>query len=218
MRKFLWLMPLLFLLTGCDQQAADFAKKTDELLTEYQKRIDDQIAAATTYYHQAAALLATENTRVALATLQNERNERSTELEADYRENRRPPSLYRTHLRDYANDHFDRQKEWLTADSDATAPYLAQLVALESDKATIDAYSKILKNLAQPRGIKDEIGDITKFVSDSKTEFHKLVCGGIATQITDLSTVPQNESAADKAAREKKLAVAKQLKIDQKCQ
>ena len=118
------------------------------MLTEYQKRIDGQIAQSNRHYQRSAALIAAESTRVSLDGLQAERNERSTQLEADYREGRKSVSLYRTDLRDYANSHFQMQKEWLTGDIDASAPYLAQLVALESDKATIDAYSKILKNLA----------------------------------------------------------------------
>jgi hypothetical protein len=68
------------------------------------------------------------------------------------------------------------------------------LVELESDKATIDAYSKILKNLAQPRSIKHEAGDNKKFVDDSKTEFNKLVCADITKQITNLTTGAPNEA------------------------
>jgi hypothetical protein len=217
MRKLWLVLPAFFLLTGCEQRAAEFAKKTDELLTEYQKRIDAQIADTTAYYQRAAAVTASETRRVTLDNLEAERNERTTELEADYRENRKPASLYRTHLRDYANEHFDRQKEWLSADLNASAPYLQQLVALESDKATIEAFSKMLKNLAQPRSAIDEIKDMKKFVDDTKTEFNKLVCADIAKQIQELSTAPTGETADAAKVRMDKLAAVKKLKADNKC-
>jgi hypothetical protein len=219
MRKIkIWIVLAAFLiLAGCDQRAAEFAKKADELLTEYQKRIDAQIADATAYYQRAAAVSASETRRVTLESLEAERNERTTELEADYRENRKPASRYRTHLREYANEHFDRQKEWLASDLDASAPYLQQLVALESDKATIEAFSKMLKNLAQPRSAIDEIKDMEKFVAATKTEFNKLVCDDIAEQIGKLSKFPADETAAAAKIRTDKLAAERKLKTDNKC-
>ncbi|MDQ2945515.1 MAG: hypothetical protein M3Y27_06160 [Acidobacteriota bacterium] len=183
MTKLLITLPAFLVLLGCEQRAAQFAKQADALLIEYQKRIDNQIASSTAYYQRAAALSAAEAARVGIEVLQAERNERATRLEADYRENRRPVSLYRDDLRAYAELDFSHLKAWLSADVDASAPYLQQLVALESDKATIDAFDKILKNLAQPRSIGAEIKDIQQFVADSKTDFDKRVCTGISDQL-----------------------------------
>ena len=75
-----------------------------------------------------------------------------------------------------------------------------KLVALESDSAVIDGYDKILKNLAKPRAIKDQIADMQQFVANSKTEFDKLVCAGINTQLN-----AQPPPSADKAASLKAL-------------
>lgn len=217
MKRLIATLPIFLLLTGCEQTAADFAKKTNELLAEYQKRVQEQITETTAYYHQAGTLLGSETRRQTVDSLQTERNERSTELEADYRESRKPSSLYRTHLRDYANLHFEQQRQWLIGDLDASAPFLAQLVALEQDQATIDAFSKMLENLAKPRSARDELKDLSQFVGDSKTQLNTLLCGDITKQITALSVVPAGETPAALATRTAKLTAEKKLKSDQKC-
>jgi len=206
MKAWFAILPFCALLTGCDGRATEFARQADELLREYQKRIDDQIAAATAYYQRAATISAAQAERVGIETLQAERSERASHLEADYRENRKPVSLYRSDLRTYADLDFTRLKAELTADVDASAPYLSQLVTLESNRAVIDAFDKILKNLAQPRSIRDEVNDIQQFIQNSKTEYGKLVCDGIAKQLN--ATPPPD---ADKAN------TLKALQKSQKC-
>jgi hypothetical protein len=197
MKLLIGILPFCLLLTGCDERAEEFARQTDGLLNEYHKRIDEQIARATAYYQQAATISAAQAERVGLESLQAERNERATHLEADYREGRKPPSLYRSDLRNYAEEDFAHLKDALIADVDASAPYLSQLVTLESDQAVIDAFDKILKNLARPRSIRDEVNDIQQFVTDSKTEFDKLVCSGIAKQLA--ANPPADKAATLKA-------------------
>jgi hypothetical protein len=95
---------------------------------------------------------------------------------------------------------FAQLKARLSSDVDASAPYLSQIVALDNDKATVDAFDKILKNLAKPRTVRDEALDLQQFVADSKTEFGKLVCAGLDKQLK--ATPPP---AADKAAALKAL-------------
>jgi hypothetical protein len=199
MRKILAVISMSLLLTGCEERVAEFAKRADDLLNEYQKRIDAQITSSTTYYQIAAILSAGSADRVRIESLQAERNERSTQLEADYREKRRPPSLYRNDLRSYAEMDFAQLQARLTADADTSAPYLSQLVALESDKATIDAYDKILKTLAQPRNISAAVSDIQQFVADSKMEFSKLVCDGIAKKLSATPAPAVSEAATLRA-------------------
>jgi hypothetical protein len=197
MKTLIGFLPFCLLLTGCDQRAEEFARQADGLLNEYQKRIDDQIASATVYYQKAAAISALQAERVGIESLQAEREERATHLEADYREGRKPPSLYRSDLRSYAEVDYAHLKAELTADVDASAPYLSQLVTLETDQAVIDAFDKILKNLAKPRSIRDEVTDIQQFITDSKTEFDKLVCAGIAKQLA--ANPPADKAATLKA-------------------
>ena len=182
MRKIIYCLPAFAMLAGCDQRAIEFAKKTGDLLTEYQNRINDQISAANSYYQKGSSLLGIQHQQATLGTLQVERLERRTTLEADYRENRKIVSQYRAELRDYAAFQVDLQKQWLNADLNASAPYLAQLMALESDQVTIEAFQKTLDSLTQPRSFVDEIGEIKKFVADTKTEFNKLICADLATK------------------------------------
>src|SRR5205814_2319107 len=157
------LLPCLALLCGCENRVAEFAKRTNELLAEYQKRIDVQIDEASVYYRASAAAEAFEARRVDLGNLDAERKERATQLDVDFAGQRRFPGLYRTYLREYADGHFQKNAEWISADLDASAPYLQQLVALESDKATVDAFGKILKQLSEPRKLSDELGELKEF-------------------------------------------------------
>lgn len=217
MKNLTFLIVALSLLSSCDRRAAEFASKTIELLAEYQKRLDDQIGVSSAYYRQTAGLLAADDSRVNLGGLQAERNERSSEMEADLREGRRSPSLYRTYLRDYAKGHAAKQQVWLSAGIDASAPYLAQLVALDSDRATVEAYGKILKNLAEPRSLKDQIGDIKNFVDITKQDFQKLVCDDLRAKLTTLSTAPPGETPPAQAAREQSKEAIENLIKDQKC-
>jgi hypothetical protein len=176
MKKLISLAPILMVLTGCDQQAIEFARKADDLLTAYQKRINEQMAESTKFYQRSATFEALRARRLILENLEAERNERSTALEADLRGGRRFASLYRTYLRDYADGHYQKTVEWLSADTDAVAPYLQQLVALESDQAVIDAFGKSLKNLEKPRGLIAQANDVKDFVQGTKQEFDKLLC------------------------------------------
>jgi len=176
MKKLISLAPILMVLTGCDQQAIEFARKADDLLTAYQKRINEQMAESTKFYQRSATFEALRARRLILENLEAERNERSTALEADLRGGRRFASLYRTYLRDYADGHYQKTVEWLSADTDAVAPYLQQLVALESDQAVIDAFGKSLKNLEKPRGLIAQANDVKDFVQGTKQEFDMLLC------------------------------------------
>src|ERR1051326_172624 len=176
MKKLISLAPILMVLTGCDQQAIECARKADDLLTAYQKRINEQMAESTKFYQRSATFEALRARRLILENLEAERNERSTALEADLRGGRRFASLYRTYLRDYADGHYQKTVEWLSADTDAVAPYLQQLVALESDQAVIDAFGKSLKNLEKPRGLIAQANDVKDFVQGTKQEFDKLLC------------------------------------------
>jgi hypothetical protein len=47
---------------------------------------------------------------------------------------------------------YQKNAEWLSADTDAVASHLRQLVALESDQAVIDVFSKSLKNMENREG------------------------------------------------------------------
>ena len=199
MRPTIAVLPMWLLLTGCGGRVAEFTNKVDDLLGEYQKRINIQVAKSTSYYQTVATLSAGQAERIRIESLQAERNERTTQLEADYGEYRKPISLYRNDLRAYAEADFADLKASLTSGISASSPYLAQLIALESDTATIDAYDKILKNLAQPRNIRAEIGDLQQFVADSKTDFSKLGCDGIDKQFNSQPPPTTEKTATLKA-------------------
>lgn len=217
MKRLLLLSPCLVILAGCEERVALFAARTNDLLQEYQKRIANQMTESSAYYQKYAVQQSFETKRIGVDSLEAERNERAGELEAEYRMGRKQPASYRTHLREYADLQYKRNLEWLSSDTDSVAAYLQKLTKLEQDKATVDAFSKILLNLAKPRSLKDEIEEAKKFVSDAKAEFDKLVCDEINGNVEKLSKPGENESDAAKAEREAKLADAKKLQSDKKC-
>ncbi len=170
------LIPVILLLAGCDKSAIRFAKETKKLLQEYQKRVEAQISETEKYQGRHASLSASANWRRLNDTLDVERDERSTELAADYLEGRKPASLYRSQLRAYAQLEYEQRRQSLAANVDGSFPYLERLAALDADKENIQALSKMLGSLAENQSFSKELKDLESLVTDTKTAFDKQVC------------------------------------------
>ncbi len=153
------------------------------MLNEYQKNINDEISQATQYYNQDIYIDITAQKGVAARqlndTLAVDRDERTNELAADYLEGRKPVSLYRTHIRAYAQAEYDARKDSLESAVDASLPYAQQLVQLQADKETIQALSKALDALEKKRDLKTEGEDLKGFVTETKKDFTLLVCADL---------------------------------------
>jgi hypothetical protein len=211
-------LPLLALvLAGCDSTAIEFAKQTRALLNEYQKSINDQISHAAQYYNRDADIAKGAASRQLNDSLAVERDERTNELAADYLEGRKPVSLYRTHLRSYAQAEYDARKASLESAVDTSLPYVQQLAKLEADKETVEALGKALNALQQKRSLKTEATDLEGFVTETKKDFTLMVCTDLKTKQTALATKIAAESGDQKTADQAQSDAITKLRTDRKC-
>src|SRR5262245_31858086 len=116
--------------SSCDRDAREFARKVQQLLTERSKELAGKIAAERTAYNSFAAHAAEDHRALVESSLQNERNERSDVLAADYAEGRRPVSMWRRDLAEYAKADYDANRGLLTGEIDASSAYLQTLAGL----------------------------------------------------------------------------------------
>jgi len=184
------------IMAGCDEQAQLFAKQTKVILDQRSAQLSKNIAAEMKGYNDYAAKAADDQHNLMVAALGNERAERANALAADYQEGRKPASLWRQDLAEYASVDYERTKQFLMTDIDAETNYLQryQTLAIEQDK--VDALAKLLDTMTKKQSLKDETGALVGFVEDTKQEFDKKVCAAL-------------ESKAD--------AASQQLFKDQKC-
>lgn len=170
-------------LAGCDEQARDFALKTKAILDQRSEQLAKKIAAEKRAYESSASQAVEDNRALLDSSLQNERNERSDALAADYEEGRRPISLWRKDLSEYARVDYAANRELLLADLDANTRFLRNFDDIKIEQDKVDALSKLLAALAQKPSVKDDINAISSFAGDTKTEFDKKVCSQLKSQI-----------------------------------
>jgi len=180
-------------LLGCDEDARDFATKTKIILDQRSAQLSRKIASERETYDKEAAAASEDHRALVDSTLQNERNERTDSLSADYEEGRKPVSLWRKDLSDYAKIDYTTNREILISEMDASTLYLQKLDDLKIEQDKVDALSKLLSTLANKPSIKNEIGALASFAEDTKQEFDQKVC-------TQLKSQKSGTDAAAKAA------------------
>lgn len=180
-------------LSGCDEEARDFATKTKAILDQRSVQLSKKIAVEKEIYDKEAAAASEDHRALVDSTLQNERNERSDSLSADYEEGRKPVSLWRKDLAEYAKIDYTTNREILISEMDSSTLYLQKVDDLKIEQDKVDALSKLLATLAKKSSIKDGIGALASFAEDSKQEFDKKIC-------TQLKSQKSGTDAAAKAA------------------
>jgi hypothetical protein len=179
---------------GCDEKAREFATRAQQLLTQRSEQLAKKIAAEKAAYNSSAAHAAEDHRALVDSSLQNERNERSEALAADYAEARRPVSLWRKDLADYAKIDFEANRELLTDDIDASSRYLQTFGSLTIEQDKVNALSKLLAALAKKPSLNDDIAALGTFANEAKTDFDKKIC-------TDLKSRKGDQDDAAKAAQ-----------------
>jgi len=204
-------------LLGCDADAVKFARHTRELLDEYQKKIDVQISAASKYYTADADIGTTEARRQMNSALSVARDERATEVAADYLEHRKSPALYRTELRAYAQSEYDTRSAFYRASIDGSLPYVQQLARLQGDKETVEALRKALGALERKRSLLTEAKDMEGFVTETKKDFSLLVCTDLKNQHAKLTAEASAASGSQQTDLQAQTKAVAQLRTDRKC-
>jgi hypothetical protein len=189
-------------LSGCDDKAREFAAQTLKILEHRSSDLAGKIAAEKAAYSQSAIHAAEDQRALSDSTLQNERNERSSVLAAEYDEGDKPVSRWRQDLADYGQVDDDTNMKLFSSDLDESSQYLQVFENLKIEQDKVDALTKLLGTLAEKQSLKAEVEAVGKFAEDSKTEFDKKVCTQIKTD--QQSTDPKIKAAADAAAKAKK--------------
>lgn len=184
MRRFLILMMLAFavLLFGCDDDARKFAEKTKAILDQRSAQLSRKIASEQLAYNKETAAAGEDHRALVDLTLQNDRNERSDYLAAEYDEGRKPVSQWRMDLAEYAQADYTTNKDLLVSDIDTNSLYLQKLEDLKVEQDKVDALSKLLASLSQKPSLKNDVGSLATFAEDTKKEFDQKVCAQLKTQ------------------------------------
>jgi hypothetical protein len=178
------LLPGLLLLGGCDEKAREFAAKTKAILDQRSVQLTKKIAAEVEAYSAYAALATEDHRSLVSDALANERSERATQLAADYIDGKRRISIWRNALSEYAQVDYDRNKDLLTTDLDASTLYMQRYEALAIEQHKVDALSKLLTALATKQNLKEEIDAVSGFASDTQKELDKKTCEALKGQMT----------------------------------
>ena len=212
-------LPLILavFLAGCDGDAIEFARRTRALLDEYQKKIDIQISAAAKYYMADADIGNSEARRQMNSTVAVDRDERATELAADYLERRKTPSLYRNELRAYARSEYDTRSASYRASIDASLPYVRQLARLEADKETIEGLRKALEALEKKRNILAEAKGSAGLAAETRKDFSLLVCTDLKNQQAKLTGEAAAATGSQQTDLQAQTQAVAQLRTDRKC-
>jgi hypothetical protein len=178
---------------GCDEQARELATRTRHILEQRSKQLAAKIAAEKAAYNASAAQAAEDHRVLVASSLQNERNERSDALAADYADGRKPTSQWRRDIADYARVDYDANRELLAGAIDASSKYMQEFADLTVEQDKVDALSKLIAALEKKPSLKDDADALGTFAADTKANFEKLVCADLKTKIN-------NTNAAGKAA------------------
>jgi hypothetical protein len=177
------LIPLTLALSSCDQNARDFAKNAKAILDDYAARVDRQIQIEAQYYQRDAVIEVRHRHENLVNSAKADRGERNSDLAVELEAGSKSPLRIRSYLREYAQSEYTGRRTAYTTEVDATRVYLAKLQLLQADKDRIQALGKLLEGLSKKLGLAAEVSAVTQTVSDTKSDFDKLICDDIAMKL-----------------------------------
>jgi hypothetical protein len=166
--------------SGCDDEARQFAIRTAEILQQRSAELTRKIAAERKAYNAVAAIANQVQRDLIESSLNNERTARSIALAADYDEGRKPVSRWQADLAEYAQMDYRLNRDLLAADFGAGAEFMQKVQSLEIEQAKVDALAKLLAALAKKPSLAEDLQAIGAFAEDTKTEFDNKVCAALA--------------------------------------
>jgi hypothetical protein len=167
---------------GCDEEAREFAEKTALILRQRSDQLARKIAAETRAYNAAAAHAAEARRALIDSSLANERTGRVIALAADYDEERKPVSRWRSELGEYAQMEYEASRELLGADVDASSRFLQNVHALALEQDRVDALARLLAALASKPTLAQDVAALQSFAEETRTEFDEKVCAQLESQ------------------------------------
>jgi hypothetical protein len=169
-------------LAGCDGKARKFAVQTAAVLKQRSEQISRKITAETKAYNDLAAHAAEAHRRLVALSLGNERDTRIVALAADYDEGRKPVSLWRIEVGDYARVDYAANRDLLTGDIESSTRYLQNVQALSLEQDRVDTLAKLLNELAQKPSLAQDVEALATFAEETKTDFDTKLCEELKKQ------------------------------------
>jgi hypothetical protein len=213
------------LLTGCDEEAQQYAKELNQVLSSYQEQVERKNNAEQAAYRSLTSYYAHAQEEDSFLKLQLERNERVRKLADEYVKGQRSAptnSELRSLLKDFANFDFDETRKGLEDESDVNTRYLANLESLQIETEKMESLSKALDSLSKPKRPLAQLKEFVAFATKVDKEVQKLTCEDVAREIKCLEK--QKTAEKDAAKREliqaeidKRKARLSQLKASGSC-
>jgi hypothetical protein len=186
MRSRLVIVSLIALgLAGCDENALRMAKEAHNILSAYERELEQKLASEQRAYTQQAQIEAEAVREQMYSSLEQERIERARSLALDFIEGKQDVRRWREPIRDYAKADYAIQQDILLEDMNSQSRYLEKIQALTVDKQKIVALSKAFHLLSEKPALADQLKDLADFAKETKTDFDKAVCDGLAAQIKE---------------------------------
>lgn len=205
-------------LTGCDENALRMAKEAHNVLSTYELELEHKLDSEQKAYMQQAQIEAEAEREQMYSNLEQERLERSRTLALDLIEGKQDANRWREPIREYAKVDYSIQRDILLADMDSQFQFLEKIQALAVDKQKVSALSKAFDLLSEKPGLADQLKDLADFAKETKGDFDKAICDGLATQIKDKETqVAHASSDADKKKAQTALDALKDTQKSKGC-
>jgi protein involved in sex pheromone biosynthesis len=196
-----------FLLTGCDEEAQQYAKELKQVLGSYQEQVERKNNAEQAAYRSLTSYYAHAQEEDLFFKLQLERNERVRKLADEYVKGQRSAPTnteLRALLKDFGNFDFEETRKGLEDESDVNTRYLANLESLQLETEKMESLSKALDSLSKPKRPLTQLKEFVAFATQVDKEFQKLGCEDVAREINCL----EKQKAKEKDTAKKELIQA----------
>jgi hypothetical protein len=181
MRKFAIVLLVcgLLTLTGCDEEAQQYAGQLNEVLKSYQAQVNRKIKAEQEAYRSLSALYANAQEEEVFFRLALERNQRARQMAEELisgKQSPPTPSEIRAFMKDYANYDFEQTRVLLEEETEASARFLTELENLELEAKKIENLGKSLEELSKPKRSLRQLKEFVGFAMEVDKGVRKLAC------------------------------------------
>lgn len=180
-----------------------YAKEVQSMLEEQVKKREAEVAALRKHYEGTAQQF-DRNSRLQIQDdLGADRSRRAFRMSKALIAKRMDAWDWKTELREYMLQDFNRMSGLLLSDLEngTAAAFVASLEDLRSDVAKAKKLADLLKMLATPRDLKDELEQWLAYGKEVKDEYQKAACKDVADK--------KSAAASSRTVKEAALAVAK---------
>ena len=196
---------------GCgeDEDAQVYAKKLGVVLKAYHEQVNQKAKAERESYKHLAALYGRAQDEDVRESLWLERTELAERIADRLQGRQSRPSIseVRTLLKKYAETDFQLTRKLLEREAVDNAEFLATLETLQIETKKIEALTKALDALAEPKSKTQQLKDLAAYAGQVDSELKKLTCADLTQQVT---AAQEQKKAAEADAKNPGLSAAPQ--------